>query len=81
LQSYASARSLPKKWAHRFTRLFTIPRAPLWEKYDLLKLLAWKNGFMKDFLPRIRKCRMQNAEIPVREIREIRGSILLSFII
>jgi hypothetical protein len=28
------------KWAHSFTRLFTILRAALWEKYDLLKLLA-----------------------------------------
>jgi hypothetical protein len=26
------------KWAHSFTRLFTILRAALWEKYDLLKL-------------------------------------------
>ena len=28
------------KWAHSFTRLFTILRAALWEKYDLLKLLT-----------------------------------------
>ena len=28
------------KWAHSFTRLFTILRAALWEKFDLLKLLA-----------------------------------------
>jgi hypothetical protein len=28
------------KWSHSFTRLFTILRAALWEKYDLLKLLA-----------------------------------------
>jgi hypothetical protein len=28
------------KWAHSFTRLFTILRAALWQKYDLLKLLA-----------------------------------------
>jgi len=28
------------KWAHSFTRLFTILRAVLWEKLDLLKLLA-----------------------------------------
>jgi len=28
------------KWAHSFTRLFTILRAALWEKYDLLNLLA-----------------------------------------
>jgi hypothetical protein len=28
------------KWAHSFTRLFTILRAALWEKYDLCKLLA-----------------------------------------
>jgi hypothetical protein len=28
------------KWAHSFTRLFTVLRAALWEKYDLLKLLA-----------------------------------------
>jgi hypothetical protein len=28
------------KWAHSFTRLFTILRAVLWEKYDLLNLLA-----------------------------------------
>lgn len=28
------------KWAHSFTRLFTILRATLWEKLDLLKLLA-----------------------------------------
>ena len=28
------------KWAHSFTRLFTILRAALWEKYDLFKLLA-----------------------------------------
>ena len=28
------------KWAHSFTRLFTILRAALWEKLDLLKLLA-----------------------------------------
>jgi hypothetical protein len=27
-------------WAHSFTRLFTILRAALWEKYDLLNLLA-----------------------------------------
>jgi len=27
-------------WAHSFTRLFTILRATLWEKLDLLKLLA-----------------------------------------
>jgi hypothetical protein len=27
------------KWAHSFTRLFTILRAALWEKYDLLSLL------------------------------------------
>jgi hypothetical protein len=28
------------KWAHSFTRLFTILRAVLWDKLDLLKLLA-----------------------------------------
>jgi hypothetical protein len=28
------------KWSHSFTRLFTILRAALWEKLDLLKLLA-----------------------------------------
>lgn len=28
------------KWAHSFTRLFTVLRAALWEKYDLLDLLA-----------------------------------------
>jgi len=28
------------KWAHSFARLFTILRAALWEKYDLLNLLA-----------------------------------------
>jgi hypothetical protein len=28
------------QWAHSFTRLFTILRAALWEKLDLLKLLA-----------------------------------------
>jgi hypothetical protein len=28
------------KWAHSFTRLFTVVRAALWEKLDLLKLLA-----------------------------------------
>src|SRR5216683_2344712 len=28
------------KWGHSFTRLFTILRAVLWEKVDLLKLLA-----------------------------------------
>jgi hypothetical protein len=28
------------KWAHSFTRLFTILRAALWDKLDLLKLLA-----------------------------------------
>jgi hypothetical protein len=28
------------KWAHSFTRLFTILRSALWEKLDLLKLLA-----------------------------------------
>jgi hypothetical protein len=28
------------RWAHSFTRLFTILRAALWGKYDLLKLLA-----------------------------------------
>jgi hypothetical protein len=28
------------KWAHSFTRLFTLLRAALWEKYDLLNLLA-----------------------------------------
>ena len=28
------------KWAHSFTRLFTVLRAALWEKYDLLRLLA-----------------------------------------
>ncbi len=27
------------KWAHSFTRLFTIVRAALWEKLDLMKLL------------------------------------------
>ena len=27
------------KWSHSFTRLFTIVRAILWEKFDLLKLL------------------------------------------
>ena len=27
------------QWAHSFTRLFTLLRAALWEKYDLLKLL------------------------------------------
>lgn len=27
-------------WGHSFTRLFTILRAALWEKFDLLKLLA-----------------------------------------
>jgi len=27
------------RWAHSFTRLFTILRAVLWEKFDLLKLL------------------------------------------
>ena len=27
-------------WAHSFTRLFTVLRATLWGKYDLLKLLA-----------------------------------------
>ena len=28
------------KWAHSFTRLFTIVRAVLWSKLDLMKLLA-----------------------------------------
>jgi IS4 transposase len=28
------------RWTHSFTRLFTILRAVLWEKYDLLRLLA-----------------------------------------
>ena len=28
------------KWGHSFTRLFTILRAALWEKYNLLDLLA-----------------------------------------
>jgi Transposase DDE domain/Domain of unknown function (DUF4372) len=28
------------KWTHSFTRLFTILRAALWEKYDLLNLLS-----------------------------------------
>src|SRR5665213_2277405 len=28
------------RWAHSFTRLFTLLRAALWEKYDLFKLLA-----------------------------------------
>jgi hypothetical protein len=28
------------KWAHSFTRLFTILRAVLWSKLDLLKLLG-----------------------------------------
>ena len=28
------------KWGHSFTRLFTILRAALWEKYDLLNLLS-----------------------------------------
>ena len=28
------------RWAHSFTRLFTILRAALWEKYDLLDLLG-----------------------------------------
>jgi len=28
------------KWTHSFTRLFTILRATLWEKYDLLNLLS-----------------------------------------
>ena len=28
------------QWSHSFTRLFTILRAVLWEKYDLLNLLA-----------------------------------------
>jgi hypothetical protein len=28
------------QWAHSFTRLFTILRAALWEKFDLFKLLA-----------------------------------------
>jgi hypothetical protein len=28
------------KWSHSFTRLFTILRAALWEKYDLFNLLA-----------------------------------------
>jgi hypothetical protein len=28
------------RWVHSFTRLFTILRAALWEKYDLLNLLA-----------------------------------------
>jgi hypothetical protein len=28
------------RWAHSFTRLFTILRAALWERYDVLKLLA-----------------------------------------
>jgi hypothetical protein len=28
------------KWAHSFTRLFTILRAALWQKFDLLDLLA-----------------------------------------
>jgi hypothetical protein len=28
------------KWAHSFTRLFTILRAALWQKFDLLALLA-----------------------------------------
>jgi hypothetical protein len=28
------------KWAHSFTRLFTILRAAQWEKYDVFKLLA-----------------------------------------
>ena len=27
------------KWAHSFTRLFTVLRAAMWEKYDLLGLL------------------------------------------
>ena len=32
--------SFLSRWAHSFTRLFTILRAALWEKLDLLKLLA-----------------------------------------
>src|ERR1017187_9449250 len=28
------------QWSHSFTRLFTVLRAALWEKLDLLKLLA-----------------------------------------
>jgi hypothetical protein len=28
------------KWAHSFTRLFTILRAVLWSKLDLMDLLA-----------------------------------------
>ena len=32
--------SYVSQWAHSFTRLFTILRAALWEKLDLLKLLA-----------------------------------------
>jgi hypothetical protein len=28
------------QWAHSFTRLFTILRAALWQKYDVFKLLA-----------------------------------------
>jgi|SRR5579872_1691062 len=42
LLTYALLRYLShlSKWAHSFTRLFTILRAALWEKYDLLKLPA-----------------------------------------
>jgi len=29
------------RWGHSFTRLFTILRAVLWEKFDLLKLLKY----------------------------------------
>jgi hypothetical protein len=32
--------SFLSKWPHSFTRLFTVLRAALWEKLDLLKLLA-----------------------------------------
>ena len=32
-------RSYLSKWGHSFTRLFTILRAVLWEKFDLLQLL------------------------------------------
>ena len=36
------------KWAHSFTRLFTIVRAVLWSKLDLLKLLGYYTAEGRD---------------------------------
>ena len=41
------------RWAHSFTRLWTLLRAALWEKYDLHKLLERYGTAGGDFRPKL----------------------------